>query len=256
MPRYLANMGPFTLTTAQVNLTYWVAATSGTSTGVTTYSGPANAATGIGYAEIGVYSVAAGTGNLTLLCSTGNIASTAWTATNAAYTSTWNGYPYVNFTRVAGQCYALGIIAIGGTMPQLQGYTGIASLLSLASPAAPQVTGAYDVVYTTVAAGSNGGNVSGIASWGNPSAGVLDAVNPQAANFPTSGEITVVTSTGFAIINYTGTTTTSFTGCVYAGGSGTLATGASIWSNLLPTVSESYIATFSVGTASAAVVAP
>lgn len=82
---------------------------------------------------------------------------------------------------------------------------------------------------TTVAAGSNGGEISQIASWAAPSAGVLDVASTT--SFPGSGTINVVASgTTLALINYTGTTGTSFTGCTYVSGSatGTVATGGQV----------------------------
>jgi hypothetical protein len=69
---------------------------------------------------------------------------------------------------------------------------------------------------TTVAAGSNGTN--------QPTAGVVDAVNPQAAGFPYAGSFSVDTG----LVTYTGTTTTSFTGCTRAAAAAALTTGDAI----------------------------
>ena len=83
---------------------------------------------------------------------------------------------------------------------------------------------------TTVAAGSNGVDVSTFAG-----SGTLNVAS--AASFPsTSGtEIEVVTSNGLAYVTYTGKTATSFTGVTLVSGSGTLSTGngvrRGIWGN-------------------------
>lgn len=81
---------------------------------------------------------------------------------------------------------------------------------------------------TTVAAGSNGGEISTIASWGSGFGGngVLDVASTT--GYPTSGTIYVAASgSTIAKVTYTGITTTSFTGCAYVSGSatGTVATG-------------------------------
>ena len=83
------------------------------------------------------------------------------------------------------------------------------------------------VAGTTVAAGSNGGTITGIASWGNPSAGVLDVT--LITGFPTSGTVTVATSNTPALVSYTGTAAGQLTGCAYvSGGTGTVATGGAV----------------------------
>jgi hypothetical protein len=83
---------------------------------------------------------------------------------------------------------------------------------------------------TTVAAGSNGGEISTIASWSSPSAGVLDVAST--AGFPSSGTLFVAASgTTVAIVTYTGTAGgNQFTGCAYVSGSasGTVATGGAV----------------------------
>jgi hypothetical protein len=79
---------------------------------------------------------------------------------------------------------------------------------------------------TSVAAASNGGTISGIASWGNPSAGVLAVADTQF--FPATGTLNVTTSGTLAVIPYTGKTATSFTGCTFSSGSGTVSTGGSV----------------------------
>jgi hypothetical protein len=83
-------------------------------------------------------------------------------------------------------------------------------------------------VTTTVASGSNSGEISAIASWSAPSAGVLDVAS--SASLPTSGTVIVATSTTPATITYTGTGSGTLTGCAYVSGSatGTVATGGSV----------------------------
>ena len=109
----LANNGSTVLTTQQVQLIYWTAATSGACTTVTTYTA-GTAASGLTYANIGVYSVA-GNGDLTLLQSTGDVHAAAWPGTFSHYTGTLTG----TFNRVAGTRYAFGILAVGTGPPAL-----------------------------------------------------------------------------------------------------------------------------------------
>ena len=88
---------------------------------------------------------------------------------------------------------------------------------------------------TTVAAGSNGGEISTIASWSHPSAGVLDVAST--ASMPNAGQITVAASGATtAVVNYTGKTGTGLTGCTYVSGSatGTVATGGAVISQAFP----------------------
>lgn len=82
---------------------------------------------------------------------------------------------------------------------------------------------------TTVAAGSNGGTISGIAAWANPSAGVLAVAST--AGYATSGTIYVAASgSTVAQVTYTGIAGNTFTGCAYVTGSasGTVATGGAV----------------------------
>ena len=82
---------------------------------------------------------------------------------------------------------------------------------------------------TTVAAGSNGGTISGIAAWATPSAGVLAVANT--AGWPTAGTINVAASGATtAVVTYTGVTANTLTGCAYASGSpaGTVSTGGAV----------------------------
>ena len=80
---------------------------------------------------------------------------------------------------------------------------------------------------TTVAAGSNGGTITNIASWGTPGAGILAVA--LTTNFPASGTAQVATSNTPAIISYTGIAAGQLTGCAYvSGGTGTVATGGAV----------------------------
>ena len=88
------------------------------------------------------------------------------------------------------------------------------------------VTGAA----STVAAGSNGGEISQVASWSSPSAGVLAVAAGSA--FPVTGGTVNVTASGAttAVVTYTGVSGNTLTGCAYVSGSatGTLATGGGV----------------------------
>ena len=84
---------------------------------------------------------------------------------------------------------------------------------------------------TTVAAGSNGGTISAIATWGGTYGGngVLDVASTS--SWPTAGTITVAASSSTtAVVTYTGVSGTSFTGCAYVSGSpsGTISTGGAV----------------------------
>jgi hypothetical protein len=81
---------------------------------------------------------------------------------------------------------------------------------------------------TTVAAASNGGTISGIATWANPSAGVLAVANAQFFNPAGGTGVQVATSGTPAVISYTGVSGNTLTGCTFTSGSGTVATGGSV----------------------------
>lgn len=108
---------------------------------------------------------------------------------------------------------------------------------------------------TTVAAGSNGGNIANVATWGGTYGGngVLDlAANPTGLSpaFPASGQCLVATSAGWARIAYTGTSGSTLTGCTLVEGSGTVSTGGVV---VLPAVKipacTDYFANANVGIA-------
>jgi len=82
---------------------------------------------------------------------------------------------------------------------------------------------------TTVAAGSNGGQISLVASWATPGAGILAVAST--AGYPSAGTLNVAASgSTTAVVTYTGISGNTFTGCVYVSGSpsGTVATGGTV----------------------------
>ena len=257
LPRFVSNESQVTLSTGLVNLTYWVAVTTGSSTGVTTYTST-TAASGNAYVGLGVYSVNLSNGNLTLEAVTSNVSGSNYTSAYAAYTNTWSASLNGGiFSRVAGNTYALGILAIGGTMPSLCGILGITALNSLPSPAGPMMTGQLYCASVTIASGSNGGEISTIASWMHPSPGVLDTTDPTTQNFNSSGQIIVPASgSTLAVVNYTGLTTSGFTGCTYVSGSatGTVSTGSTVLDEIPVGFGGNYVANGQLSTA--AVIAP
>ena len=85
-------------------------------------------------------------------------------------------------------------------------------------------------VASTVAAGSNGGEISTIASWSSPSAGVLGVAS--GTPFPPGGGTVNVAASGptTAIVTYTAVSGNTLTGCAYVSGSatGTVSTGGAV----------------------------
>jgi hypothetical protein len=85
----------------------------------------------------------------------------------------------------------------------------------------------YPTSTTTVAAGSTGGTISGIAGWANPSPGVLSVASTT--GFPAGGgRLNIATSGTAAVVLYTGISGNTFTGCTFVSGSGTVSTGGAI----------------------------
>jgi len=82
---------------------------------------------------------------------------------------------------------------------------------------------------STIAAASNGGEISQVATWSSPSAGVLAIANAAYFN-PTGGTFTVATSTTTATCTYTGVSGNTLTGVAYVSGSaaGTVSTGGAV----------------------------
>lgn len=94
------------------------------------------------------------------------------------------------------------------------------------------VGGRYGVAAsTTIGVGSNGGEISTIATWGGTFGGngTLDVAST--AGFPATGTLYVAASgTTTAVVTYTGVSGNTFTGCAYVSGSatGTVTTGGAV----------------------------
>lgn len=101
------------LVASTLQLTYWTAAKTETVNTVKTITG-GTAAAGLTYAAIGLYS-ADSAGNLTLAASTPDLHTTLWTSTFTKYASSLTS----GFPKVAGKRYALGLLAVGVTPPNL-----------------------------------------------------------------------------------------------------------------------------------------
>jgi hypothetical protein len=121
------------------------------------------------------------------------------------------------------------------TMGQGLGNNGLLANAGITSAAAYRFA-TNSPAATTVASGSNGGEISAIASWSSPSAGVLDVASTT--GYPSSGGSLAVAASGstLAEITYTGISGSSFTGCAYVSGSasGTVATGGAVSMASLP----------------------
>ena len=121
------------------------------------------------------------------------------------------------------------------TQPNLACATAPSSLLNAGLTAASYRVAVNSPAATTVASGSNGGEISAIASWSSPSAGVLAVAS--VSGYPSSGSIAVAaTGSTLAEVTYTGTATGQFTGCAYVSGSatGTVSTGGAVTNAALP----------------------
>lgn len=136
--------------------------------------------------------------------------------------------------------------------PGMVSHTSASAASGVSAIDDPSITAAHQGLpvagsITTVAAGSNGGEISAIASWSSPSAGVLDVAG--VTGFTASGSITVVTSTTVATVTYTGTSGNSFTGCAYVSGSatGTVATGGTVTQVGIP-VGNAFVGAVTPGT--------
>lgn len=102
-----------TLTGGTLALTYWHAVKTETAGHVVTGTG-SQGASGLSYAAIGLYTID-GSGNLTLAASTGNLSGTLWVNTFTEYTAALTA----GFPKVAGTRYAMGLLAVGTTPPNL-----------------------------------------------------------------------------------------------------------------------------------------
>jgi hypothetical protein len=106
----------YTLTSGTMALTYFTAKSTA-SVGHISLHTMGTAASGLTYANIGIYAVDS-SGNLTILQSTGNIYASSPLA------GTYNNYSYAltsSFSKTAGSTYAVGILLVGATMPVLAG---------------------------------------------------------------------------------------------------------------------------------------
>ena len=93
-------------------------------------------------------------------------------------------------------------------------FTGCTILAEIGTTAAIN----YPSPGSTVAAGSNGGTISTIATWTHPSAHTLDVAN--GTQFPSGGGAVTVAASGAttAVVNFTGVSGNSLTGCTYVSG--------------------------------------
>lgn len=102
------------IATQALALTYFTAQKTETINAVKTYSG-GTAGASLTLARIGVYSEAAN-GDITLVASIAND-TTLWTSTNTTYTRSLSA----SWSKTAGQRYAVGVLAVGTTMPNFYG---------------------------------------------------------------------------------------------------------------------------------------
>jgi hypothetical protein len=123
----VAASGSVAMSTEVLVLTYWTAVSSNAACNTVTTATTGTAASGLTYANIGVYSVASN-GNLTLVASTGNLSSTLWKSTYTTYVSSLTA----SFSRSAGLQYALGVLAVGTTPPSLAGAQPAGGFLDVA----------------------------------------------------------------------------------------------------------------------------
>jgi hypothetical protein len=118
---------------------------------------------------------------------------------------------------------------LGTTQPTLAKSAVATNLTEAGLTASAYRFATYSGPATTVAAGSNGGVISAIATWTSPSAGVLDVASTT--GLPPSGTVHVAASGATtALVSYTGTAAGTLTGCAYISGSaiGTVATGGAV----------------------------
>jgi hypothetical protein len=108
--------------------------------------------------------------------------------------------------------------------------TSYAPTTSISLTTTSTTMGAPSGATSTVASGSNGGEVSQIATWSSPSAGVLAVALGSA--FPALGGTVNVAASGSttAVVTYTGVSGNTLTGCAYVSGSatGTVSTGGAV----------------------------
>ena len=142
--------GSLQLTTQVVAFSYFTAQRTETVAYVTTYSN-STALTGGSYAAVGVYTVD-GSGNLTKVIDTGDLHTTIWASTFTTYVTALTA----SFTKVAGQKYAVGFLAVGSGPPKIQAYTPAGGLIATATPSMITSLAAQSTLPASVTAGSLG----------------------------------------------------------------------------------------------------
>lgn len=110
---------------------------------------------------------------------------------------------------------------------------GVGQMYTNTAVAQTGVSGRYGQLAgpaTTVASGSNGGEISAIASWSSPSAGKLDIASSTGWNSAGGSAWVVASGSTIGQIAYTGVAAGQLTGCTYVTGSatGTVATGNAV----------------------------
>lgn len=103
------------LVSSTLQIVYWTAAKTETVNTVKTITG-GTAAAGLTFAGVGLYTVDAA-GNLALGASSGDLHASLWASTFTKYASPVTP----GFAKVAGVRYALGLLAVGVTPPNLFG---------------------------------------------------------------------------------------------------------------------------------------
>ena len=143
------------LTGGTLALTYWHAVKTETVNHVITGTG-SQAASGLSYAAIGLYTISPA-GALTLAASTSNLSGTLWAGTFTEYTAALTA----GFPKVAGTRYAMGLLAVGTTPPNLwsqfvsfsdaapilAGTLGGQTTLPATIPAASVSTGSFNIAW-------------------------------------------------------------------------------------------------------------
>ncbi|MBN2445530.1 MAG: hypothetical protein JXO22_02310, partial [Phycisphaerae bacterium] len=110
----------------------------------------ATAAVGATLCRIGIYSVDAGTGDLTLVASTANDTA-LWIAANTAYTKALSA----SFSKTAGSQYAVGVLCVGAsTAPTMVGQSAIAATEAALSPRLSGLVSGQTDLPSNITAGS------------------------------------------------------------------------------------------------------
>jgi len=145
----LLGSGSLQLTTQVVSFSYFTAQRTETVAYVTTFSN-STAMTGATYAGVGVYTVDS-SGNLTQVATTGDVSSTIWANTFTTYATAFTA----SFTKVAGQRYAVGMLAVASGAPKVQAQAPAGGALT-ALPSIITSLAAQSTLPASVAVGSLG----------------------------------------------------------------------------------------------------